>query len=161
MEKENRSFIFFHGFCSVCIFHMKSSQKRTEPVQFHQKQRNMMQMEPVSGHITHLPFHRLKTTVRNQAFHLRWKCMSWCHQHRSCTHGLSVQVNRKLLFVSFSHIYCPLLHIPLFLCSKSNIVSLAVTAAAMLYKQDIALMLMQIFRHKRQRAKPAATISMT
>ena len=45
-------------------------------VQFHQKQRNMMQVKPVSCHITHLSFHRLKATVRNQAFYLCRKCMS-------------------------------------------------------------------------------------
>ena len=61
-----------HLYPSLQVFHMKSCQKRTEPVQFHQKQWNMMQVEPVSCHITHLPFHRLKTTVRDQAFYLRW-----------------------------------------------------------------------------------------
>ena len=148
MEKENRSCIFFHSFGSICIFHMKSCQKRTEPVQFHQKQWNMMQMEPVSCHITHLSFHRLKTTVRDQAFYLRRECMSCCHQYSSRPHGLSIQINWKLLFVSFRYIDCPLLHIPLFFCSKGNIFSLAVAAAAMFYKQDITLMLMQIFCHK-------------
>lgn len=114
---------FFHSFGSICIFHMKSCQKRTEPVQFHQKQWNMMQMEPVSCHITHLSFHRLKTTVRDQAFYLRRECMSCCHQYSSRPHGLSIQINWKLLFVSFRYIDCPLLHIPLFFCSKGNIFS--------------------------------------
>ena len=66
----------YHGFGSVCIFHMKSCQKRTEPVQFYQKQWDMMQVEPVSCHISHLSSHRLKTAVRDQAFYLRRERMS-------------------------------------------------------------------------------------
>ena len=148
MKEKDRSCIPFHSFCGICIFHTKSCHKMAQTVHFLQKQRDIMQMEPVVSHIPHLSFHRLESTVCDQSLHFWRKPVAGCHQYSRCPHRLSIQIDWKLLLISLGHINCPPLYIPFFLCSKGDIFSFTFSTTTLFHKQKIALVLVEIFCHK-------------